>query len=187
MRLSCPNCQTEYNVPDAALLGRTRTLRCVNCGTQWQAGPLEAEPEPTPKFEAPPPPPPAIKIPEPQPAYAAAAGAETRQTPPTSAYQDPAPFTSPPPNQTRPAIDPAEARSIADRESFAALLESSRQQAAAQSQEEAPPPAKKRRINPLLISILALLIIIGLIVIERTPIMAAWPPSIRLFEALGLK
>lgn len=37
MRISCPNCSTEYEVPDAALAGRSRKLRCGHCGTQWPA------------------------------------------------------------------------------------------------------------------------------------------------------
>jgi predicted Zn finger-like uncharacterized protein len=36
MRVSCSNCLTEYDVPDAALAGRTRMLRCAHCGHQWQ-------------------------------------------------------------------------------------------------------------------------------------------------------
>jgi len=35
MRLSCPECLTEYEVADAALANRTRTLRCAHCGYQW--------------------------------------------------------------------------------------------------------------------------------------------------------
>ncbi len=38
MLLSCPSCATEYEVPDAALAGRTRKLRCQRCGTEWRAG-----------------------------------------------------------------------------------------------------------------------------------------------------
>jgi predicted Zn finger-like uncharacterized protein len=53
MRVSCPGCQTEYDVPDAALAGRTRTLRCAKCGHQWAAPSLDAnailaEPPPEP-------------------------------------------------------------------------------------------------------------------------------------------
>lgn len=44
MRLSCPGCQTEYEVPDAALAGRVRTLRCAHCSRQWEYGPLPAAP-----------------------------------------------------------------------------------------------------------------------------------------------
>jgi predicted Zn finger-like uncharacterized protein len=35
MRLSCPSCQTQYDVPDQAVAGRSRTLRCAQCGYQW--------------------------------------------------------------------------------------------------------------------------------------------------------
>ncbi len=44
MRLSCPNCQTEYDVPEAALSTGGRTLRCARCGHQWRHGP-DAAPE----------------------------------------------------------------------------------------------------------------------------------------------
>ncbi len=40
MRLSCPGCRTDYEVPNAALAGRVRTLRCANCSHQWEYGPL---------------------------------------------------------------------------------------------------------------------------------------------------
>src|ERR1700686_4559205 len=42
MRLSCPTCSTEYEVPDAALGGRSRKLRCGQCGYQWRVA-FEAE------------------------------------------------------------------------------------------------------------------------------------------------
>jgi predicted Zn finger-like uncharacterized protein len=58
MRLSCPNCLTEYEVPDAAIAGRARKLRCAHCGHQWMQG-LNPAPE------APAQPPGAAPIPEP--------------------------------------------------------------------------------------------------------------------------
>jgi predicted Zn finger-like uncharacterized protein len=91
MRISCPSCATEYDVPDAALAGRNRMMRCARCGHQWR-GPAadvavarvaepaleplpEALPEPLP--EAPPAParaplevltwPEALEIPAPSP------------------------------------------------------------------------------------------------------------------------
>lgn len=36
MRISCPNCSTEYEVPDAALAGRSRKVRCERCGSLWR-------------------------------------------------------------------------------------------------------------------------------------------------------
>jgi predicted Zn finger-like uncharacterized protein len=52
MRLTCPHCSTEYEVPDAALAGR-RWLRCDRCGHQWRqeepdAAPPDVVPEPEP-------------------------------------------------------------------------------------------------------------------------------------------
>ncbi len=206
MRVSCPNCQTEYNVPDAALAGRTRKLRCANCDTQFQAGPLPEPPEATP-------PPAPIRAPAPQtapPLAAAAFPAPAPPPPPEDDWSRPAatpyqpattsvtdnirpfpesgfanPYAPPiPPRPEQP--DPLEARNIADRESFAALLESSRQ-AGAQEPDETTVANRRSALRPWLLSILVLLLIIGLILLERTTIMAAWPPSIRLFEALGLK
>ena len=43
MRLSCPNCSTEYEVPDAALVGRSRKLHCTHCGTDWRSVPLSPD------------------------------------------------------------------------------------------------------------------------------------------------
>jgi predicted Zn finger-like uncharacterized protein len=115
MRVSCPGCQTEYDVPDAALAGRTRTLRCAKCGHQWAAPfldpnailadqtqelpdtrPLRALPEPAPErprsifSEAP--------TPTPDPAPPA--------WPLTSDIPAPLPFT-PPPLPPLPPLPPA--------------------------------------------------------------------------------
>ncbi len=73
MRLSCPNCLTEYDVPDAALAGRTRMLRCAHCGHQWQHAADVVEMAAEPAFAAPPPPDmmppeePAMPMPLPEP------------------------------------------------------------------------------------------------------------------------
>jgi len=84
---------------------------------------------------------------------------------------DPAPFS-----------ETADARSQADRETFAALLESSRKNGSI----ETDPKFRRQqaRRNPWLISILILLLAAALIWLERNPIMHAWPPSIRLFNAI---
>lgn len=49
MRLLCPSCSTEYEVPDAALVGRSRKLHCTHCGTDWRSTPLS--PDLTPMHE----------------------------------------------------------------------------------------------------------------------------------------
>jgi predicted Zn finger-like uncharacterized protein len=69
MRIACPDCAAEYDVPDHLLVGNPRAMRCARCGRVWTPAPLpEAplpppEPEPTaaaePQPEPPPGPPPA--------------------------------------------------------------------------------------------------------------------------------
>jgi predicted Zn finger-like uncharacterized protein len=183
MRVSCPTCQTEYDVPDAALAGRTRTLRCATCGNQWQAGPL---PEETPAAMPPPPPLPAQT--------ASAAELEfmnrPRATTETIAPSRPAPIPpyppSSPPKRSMPVApyeDPVEARNQADRESFASLVEAARQN---KHDDEPVKPTKARNPpNPWLISILILLLIIAVLWLERVNIMHAWPPSTRVYNAIS--
>lgn len=43
MRLLCPNCSAVYEVPDAALVGRSRKLQCTQCGTSWRSEPLSPD------------------------------------------------------------------------------------------------------------------------------------------------
>ncbi|WP_439596174.1 zinc-ribbon domain-containing protein [Falsiroseomonas sp.] len=61
MRISCPNCAAEYDVPDAALAAGPRLLRCARCEHKFTAalpeGPAEAPPseaEPPEAGETPP-------------------------------------------------------------------------------------------------------------------------------------
>lgn len=52
MQIVCPNCTTAYEVPDSVFGGKARKLRCEHCGTQWRAGPPDAESAPA-EAEAP--------------------------------------------------------------------------------------------------------------------------------------
>jgi predicted Zn finger-like uncharacterized protein len=79
MRIACPNCSAEYEVPDTLLAGGPRTLRCARCSHQFQAAPAgpavapatvpaPAAAPPEPPVAPPPPrpdPPPAEAPPEP--------------------------------------------------------------------------------------------------------------------------
>jgi predicted Zn finger-like uncharacterized protein len=95
MRIACPSCGAEYEVPDRLLAGAARTLRCSRCGTDFAlpraAAPAPAPPEPTPAppMQAPPaaapppaasppeaPPPPAPAVPERAPVASAATGGD---------------------------------------------------------------------------------------------------------------
>jgi len=192
MRLSCPTCQTEYDVPDAALTGRTRKVRCVNCGTLWEAGPIAvAAPIAVP---APDPAPTAAEIEYMQRPRAAAPSSMSYGGPDRAEETDFGRDFAPPVPVSRKVelpvrVDPAEARHQADRESFAALLEASRQpasQAAGAAVRNGKAPARKPP-SPWVISVLILLLAVALIYLKRNYIMAAWPPSIRFFAELGLK
>ncbi len=78
MLISCPNCTTNFSVPDKALMPSGRTLKCAKCGHKWfqsvnqprddfgldeSSFPPPPAPEPRPMFAAPRPEP----EPEPEP------------------------------------------------------------------------------------------------------------------------
>lgn len=45
MRIVCPGCKTQYDVPEAMLAGGTRTVRCARCASEWTP-PANAAPPP---------------------------------------------------------------------------------------------------------------------------------------------
>lgn len=160
MRVSCPKCQTEYEVPDAALTGRSRTLRCATCMTKWRVPALEmfrqsgtepAAPEPA--------------APEPEPAAAGAEPAAADKDAGAALLQDACPaqdkaMAKPEPGHPNP-------------------LQATRERL----QAAGPAPSAARG---LVISVLLVLLIIGAVLVEHRAIGAAWPPSLRLFNAIGL-
>jgi predicted Zn finger-like uncharacterized protein len=42
MRIKCPSCSATYDVPDT-LLQRPRTVRCAQCGVDWEAEPIDED------------------------------------------------------------------------------------------------------------------------------------------------
>lgn len=49
MILSCPSCQTQFNVPDGAISAEGRKVRCASCHHVWHATPQDAvQPAPRP-------------------------------------------------------------------------------------------------------------------------------------------
>jgi len=53
MLLVCPSCNTRYVVPDAAITGDGRQVRCANCKHSWHQAPAIADAPPAPKVAAP--------------------------------------------------------------------------------------------------------------------------------------
>jgi len=74
MRLICPNCDAQYEVPDDVLPVVGRDVQCSNCGQTWfqhhpdhtaeDAAALSVTPPPDEEIALPPPPPPAAPQPE---------------------------------------------------------------------------------------------------------------------------
>ena len=66
MLISCPNCGTQFSVPDTALGAKGRTLKCAKCAHKWFQAPLEPEVEDfgldEDSFPPPPPRPAAAKV-----------------------------------------------------------------------------------------------------------------------------
>ncbi|MFC4256904.1 thioredoxin [Altererythrobacter xixiisoli] len=81
MIISCPACSTRYVVPDTAIGGEGRTVRCAKCRHSWFQGTPELETRPD--TSAPPPP-----VAEPQPAVRSSASVQT--PPPAPSPAEPA-------------------------------------------------------------------------------------------------
>jgi predicted Zn finger-like uncharacterized protein len=164
MFLSCPNCQTEYDVPDAALTGRSRTLRCDNCMTQWKVPALEmARAEP-------------VAGPE-------ATGFAAAETVSDAAADDTeiAVIEAPEPAAPEPAApEPGAPEPKPSEPERVSMLKTSRV-------VQFPPPPEPSPKRGLRTSFLIALLIIVVILVAHRPISHFWPPSLRLYDALGLR
>lgn len=141
MRIACPSCAAEYNVPERLLAGAPRMLRCSRCGTEF---PLPVvEPAPPPPEPAPEPVPERAPEPEPEPVP---------------------PAHEPEPQPGSPALVVPERTPVAVEDGGAS-------------------PALLRAWAA---SLLALAAGVVALVLFRGGLMEAWPPSVRLFAALGL-
>ncbi len=172
MRITCPACNASYEVPDAMIVAG-RAVRCARCLREWEP----FAPEPTR---------------EPATPEAPLSEARVPQAPAASepAASEPAPFevdgfVLPPPERPRftdedfertPAPRPPD-----DAHAWRDVL---------LAHDEARPPAAPQR-NTGWIGWLASLVLLAALaaaaIAWRGPVQRAWPPSTRVYAALGLR
>ncbi|WP_147126951.1 zinc-ribbon domain-containing protein [Shimia ponticola] len=138
MRLICPNCDAEYEVPDSAIPQEGRDVQCSNCGHTWFFDPSQpVEPEPPVEEDDPAP----VDAPEVSGDYDAVAQ-EDEPAPVAPRRPPPRPKRTPNPTFTPPSeappdypVEDAEARPKSDPAPSAA-------------EPEHKPAAKRRELQP---------------------------------------
>lgn len=156
MRIACPACSAEYDVPDT-IVAAGRKVRCARCHEVWAAAP----PEPAT----------ADTHPGPAPDGASAAPADA------AVALDPAAAAT-----AAPASAPAAAPVLrAEPRRFDTLPGEEED-----SDDEDAPPASRLWIAAWAASLLVLLLGAWAVVHWHAAVIAAWPASVRLFAALGL-
>jgi predicted Zn finger-like uncharacterized protein len=165
MRIACPNCSAEYEVPDTLLSGGPRLLRCARCDHQFQAAPAGTALGPAP-----------APAPAPAPVPAAAPVA-----PPVA----PPVVASPPGPEPPPATEPPEPSAAPPPFDRSALL-------LPDPPFLRPPedPAPRGRA-PLVVAWLLSAAVLGgagwATWHFHAEIVAAWPPAARFYQALGMR
>ena len=161
MRIACPDCSATYDVPDT-MLSSGRKVRCGKCGRQWS--PVDASVDAPAHRVAPAPPAAADAVTAPPSRVRPAAEKLADMLVPTT------PATAAPPQRFAP--EPAE-RILAPPAAHVA------------------PPARRRRAPPAVwLGWVASVAVWGMVIwagyAYRAQVMDAWPPSQRLYAALGL-
>lgn len=174
MRIVCPSCQAAYEVPDAVLRPASpgapaRVVKCARCGNAWAPAAEPAAPIPLPVQ------------PEAEPPAAPPAPPPADDRPPTArtAPADPTPVApAPEPAARIPEAQPA-ARAVVPR--------------AAEKLAPPDPPSEAARGSGMVVTLLAWITSLALlgalgwgVVAWRGAIMAAWAPSRRFYDLLGL-
>jgi predicted Zn finger-like uncharacterized protein len=161
MRLTCPQCSTEYDVPDTALVAGSRRLRCDRCGHEWR----QAAPGAVPDRGAPEPLPVAVEpVPEDLP-VAIPENVTTENLPKFLSKRDPRGY------QDADGLDDR-AKTVRSR-----LL---------QAEPPRRRPARTQRGRTGRIMLLVVLVVIAVLFAHRD-IEHSLPASVGFFQALGLK
>ena len=196
MKIVCPSCAAQYEVPELVLTSR-RKMRCARCGTQWVPADVQADEQPlreTAAARAP-----AGPVVGAQNVVGAAAdgAAPIDEIAPLSAADveaakadfvliGPEPTGTVPDEVATPALMPdAPSRPVALRPDtpvsvFASPQSPPRAVAMAPTVENGTPFLAWGG------SVAVLVIVLAAFVVFRAPVMKAWPPSTRLYAALGL-
>lgn len=192
MRIVCPSCAATYDVPDAAL-APGRPVRCTRCGTEW--APLSAAP-------------PALapgagtgrslrhmarQLPPNAPEPRAVSGPERVPQIPTMPIAPPRPTadarrTEEPEELPPEELPPKELAHQLPHEPrvLPGLLAAEQDEVGLPIARSHPRRGPTSPLPAWLASLVLLVALAGAAYIWRAPIMTAWPPSERLYAALGL-
>ena len=165
MRIVCPSCDATYDVPEAMLSGGPRKVRCARCANEWTPTAVTTAPL---MFEA------AEDEEDPRLApHAPEADA-------TQAHGTAAQATAEPPARAEPRLNPLRSR-----------YDGAPREAATLMPEDAPPPPRARASAVAVVawglSLLVLAGLAGAALQWHDKVATAWPPSARVFAALGLR
>jgi predicted Zn finger-like uncharacterized protein len=165
MRIACPFCSAAYDVP-APLLREPRMVRCAQCSREWLVGPISSEPARTQ---------PKSPVAEP-PVY----GSEATRTPPAATATV---LTQPPTGAApRPAPDPRPASFYSPDPAMYRHADTELRLANSEARRPSAPV-----VVAWVASVAVLLLLAWAAYTWRSEVMDAWPPSQRLYAALGLK
>lgn len=174
MRITCPECTSEFDVPDNAIPEKGRKLRCSQCQHKWHQRPVAAEPEPALK--------PALKPQKAKEVVSDDAGDEISLGADDAWDGD---------DESTGDKDPGE-------DDHGSMFGSGERDADADDDFDAPPiprrdamgnytaPSRRARNIVIVAAVIFLLVVPGVLVGTRTPLVAALPALSPLFDVMGL-
>ncbi|MDA0340978.1 MAG: zinc-ribbon domain-containing protein [Proteobacteria bacterium] len=163
MRIICPECDSGFEVPDGAIPAKGRKLKCSQCQHKWHQLPVAEQPEPAAADDEPD----AVVADDPE-AEAEAQSDAPGEADAGSEDQDFSMFGS---GQRDPDDDDEfDAPPIAGSRSFG----------------RAKAPSKRARIIAIAAAVCLLVVIPGVLVAARAPLVTAAPAMSPLFDAIGL-
>ena len=187
MILTCPSCETRYEVEASALPPGGRTVRCAKCGNSWTEQPpadmpLSVQPEaPMPQevgFDSP--------APAPAPARAPAPAPGPRE----ESLDFPSPVPAPEETGFDDDEDDFEVPSLEDIDDMPNIAPRGRGKKAKKPKRGRKASAGGGKSLGLMIGWISLLVfVLGLVVgglFGRDAIIASWPPAYQFYDAIGM-